>query len=248
MEYENRTRLLPQKQNLAYLLIISVIGLAINILGVQLAKRLGLPLYLDNIGSALAAALGGYIPGIAVGFLTNLINGIGSVDTVYYGSLTVLIAIFSAFYASRGYYARLKTLPLIILTFALIGGALGSVLTWMLYGLNFGEGISEPLARQLYAGGTLNMFWSQFIADILIDLPDKTITVAVVASVLALLPQRVKQKFAFTGWKQTPVSIRELARSTKVYHRKSLRRKIILLVSMAMIVTAAAGTMISYIN
>ena len=42
-----------------YALILCAIGLAINVLGSRMAIWLKLPLYLDNIGSALAAALGG---------------------------------------------------------------------------------------------------------------------------------------------------------------------------------------------
>ena len=82
------------KKNNRALLLCSI-GLLINIVGVRIALGFDLPLYLDNIGSALAAALGGFIPGIVVGFLTNLINAIGDYSTAYYGSLTVLIAICS---------------------------------------------------------------------------------------------------------------------------------------------------------
>ena len=118
-----------------HLVILCLGGLVINILGVHLARWLSLPLFLDNIGSALTAALGGYIPGIIVGFLTNIVNGIGDIETTYYGSLTVLIAVASSYYASKRYYEKPKKYPIIILTFALIGGAIGSVLTFLLYGL-----------------------------------------------------------------------------------------------------------------
>ena len=86
-------------ENRKHMLILCVACLALNFGLSRLALLLHLPLYLDNIGSALAAALGGIIPGIMVGFLTNLINGLIDLETVYYGSLTVLIAICSALYA-----------------------------------------------------------------------------------------------------------------------------------------------------
>ena len=57
------------KTNKKYLVLLSVAGLLVNYLLAQLAIALKLPLYLDNIGSALAAALGGYLPGIIVGFM-----------------------------------------------------------------------------------------------------------------------------------------------------------------------------------
>ena len=159
-------------------------GLLINILGVRLALGLKLPLFLDNIGSVLTAALGGYIPGIIVGFLTNLINGISDYTTAYYGSLTVMIAICAALFAKNGWFRSPSKIIAVIVTFALIGGGLGSVLTWMLYGFSFGEGISSPLAHRIYDTGLLSMFWSQFSADMLIDVADKTITVLIVALVV----------------------------------------------------------------
>ena len=81
-----------RKTKRVYILLLCCGGLLINFLGVHLVRALNLPLYLDNIGSALAAALGGFIPGIIVGFFTNMINGIGDLNTIYYSSLTVLIA------------------------------------------------------------------------------------------------------------------------------------------------------------
>ena len=232
-----------------YAIILSLIGLLINVAFANLATALKLPLYLDNIGSAMAAALGGYIPGIIVGFFTNLINGIGDYATAYYGSLTVLIAIASAWFSQRDYYSFRKPwrLLVIILTFALIGGGLGSVLTWVLYGFQFGSGISAPLALRIHATGAMSEFWSQFTADMIIDLLDKAITVLAVALVVNLMPQTLKDRFYFTAWHQTPLSSEQRravgGRGTRF---TSLRSKIVLLVTAAMLIIAAIVTAISF--
>ena len=229
-------------------LLLCGVGLLINLVGVRIALGFHLPLFLDNIGSALAGALGGYVPGIVVGFLTNLINGIGDVTTAYYSSLTMLIAICSTYFASKGYYRKLSKLPLIIITYALIGGGLGSVLTWALYGFDFGTGISAPLALRIYNSSPLSKFWSQFCADMLIDLLDKTITVLIVALTLRLLPERIRQLFVYSGWKQRPVSLNGMEKNIEGKGRHSLRREIILLVAVATMVTALAVTAISFIH
>ncbi len=243
---DNRKGLLHSKY--FYALLLSIIGLLINLLGVRIALGFNLPLFLDNIGSALVAALGGFIPGIIVGFLTNLINAIGNYETAYYGCLTVMIAIASASFAGRGYYTKPKKIPVIILTFALIGGGLGSVLTWVLYGFGFGTGISAPLALRIHDSGVMNPFWSQFTADMLIDLLDKTITVLIVALILRLIPNTVKQRFIFTGWQQKPISLSYITRNLKYKRRNSLFVKITLLVASGSLITAAAVIAISYIN
>ena len=232
-----------------HLVILCLGGLAINILGVHLARWLSLPLFLDNIGSALTAALGGYIPGIIVGFLTNIVNGIGDIETTYYGSLTVLIAVASSYYASKRYYEKPKKYPIIILTFALIGGAIGSVLTFLLYGLGFGEGISAPLAHRIYDSWGWSVFLSQFTADMAIDIVDKTITVLAIALILRLMPRDLKNSFYFADWHQTPLSRQsQFEAEHRRTRRMSLRSKIIFLVIAGMIITAVVVTGISYIH
>ena len=251
MNNQIRARRLEQKTRRKYLLILCLVGLLINYLLAHLATGLHLPLYLDNIGSSLSAALGGYLPGIIVGFFTNLVNGIGDYANTYYGVLTIMISIASAWFASRGYYSFKKPWRLlaIIVTFALIGGGLGSVLTWVLYGFEFGVGTSAPLAIRIYSSGVLSRFWSQFTADILIDLLDKTITVLAVALILNLIPESLKERFYFASWQQAPVSReKRMATGQKRARLMSLRSKIILLVTAAMLIIGAIVTVISFIH
>ena len=232
-----------------FTVLLCAVCLLINFLGVRIALALNLPLFLDIIGTTLASALGGYIPGIIVGFLTNLINGIGDYTTAYYGCLSVLLAVSAAFFAQKGYFEKLSRVPLIILVFSLIGGGLGSVLTWSLYGFDFGTGISAPLAHRIYDAGTMDLFWSQFTADMLIDLLDKTVTVALVALALRLLPEAFRQRCYVSGWQQTPLSkISRMVANKKLARKTSLRAKIILLVAASMCVIALAMTGISYVN
>ena len=237
--------------DLNYLIGLCAAGLAINYVFAHLATRLELPLYLDNIGSALAAALGGYLPGIIVGFFTNIINGIGDYTTTYYGSLTVLIAIASAWFANNGFYSFRKPwkLLVVIVVFAFIGGGLGSILTYVLYGFEFGVGLSAPLARRLHESGVSNQFLAQFSADVLVDLVDKTITVLIVAVVLHVMPAKLKARFYYAGWQQTPITKEKLMSANKKRARlMSLRSKIVMLVTVGMITTGAIVTVISFIH
>lgn len=235
--------------NRKYMLLLCIICFAINFLIARFARWLNLPLYLDNIGSALAAALGGIIPGIVVGFFTNLINGIIEKETVYYGSLTVLIAIFSAIYAERGYYLKPKKWPIIIITFTLIGGVLGSILTRLLYPFEFASTPQTAgLARVILATGTMNESWSQFSADVIIDLADKTITVLAVALILHILPEKIRDQFYYAGWRQKPLAGKLLSKENLRFNRHSLRVKVILVVALATLITGISVTAISYLH
>ena len=251
MNHQDRPVFGQQRANRRYLILLCTAGLLINYLLAHLATGLALPLYLDNIGSALTAALGGYLPGIIVGFFTNLVNGIGDYTTTYYGSLTVLIAIASAWFASRDYYSFRKPWRLlaVIAVFSFIGGGLGSVLTWALYGFDFGTGLSAPLALRIHEAGVASEFLSQFTADILIDLADKTITVLLVTAVLYILPVPVKEHLFFAGWQQTPISReKRMAAEHKQPRLMSLRSKIVMLVTAGMIVIGAIVTIISFFH
>ena len=51
--------------------IFTFICLVMNLFLAQVIKITGIPLFLDSIGTIVAGALCGAIPGIAVGFLSN---------------------------------------------------------------------------------------------------------------------------------------------------------------------------------
>ena len=239
----------PKGEKRKYMLLLCAACLAVNLLAARFASWLKLPLYLDNIGSALAAALGGVIPGILVGFLTNLINGLIDVENVYYGSLTVLIAICSALYAERGFYRKPSRWPVIIITFALIGGGLGSLLTRQLYGFEFASlQQSGDLARWLLAHTGMGESGAQFAADLLVDLLDKTITVLAVALILRLLPEKLLPRFYYSGLKQAPITGKWTAKDFRKSIHRSLRFKVVLVVALATLVTGVAVTTISFIH
>ena len=145
----------------------------------------------------LAAALGGALPGVIVGYLTNLINGYSDPITMYYGILNVLIAIVTSIFFRRGLVSLKKPhmIALLVAINAFIGGALGSVVTWLLYGFSFGEGISAPLAHTIFDTGIFNEFWSQFIADMGIDLLDKFICVGITIILIRILPKALREIF-----------------------------------------------------
>ena len=93
MDIKPRDAGMSKRSRRLHMLALCAVGLAINFLLSKVPLALNLPLYLDNVGSALAAALGGYLPGIIAGFLTNLVNGIGAHETTYYGALSHMLGV-----------------------------------------------------------------------------------------------------------------------------------------------------------
>ena len=223
--------------------------IALNWLLRRLAMLTGIPLYLDSVGTVLAAVTGGYLPGMLVGFFSNLLIGAGQNMSEYYCMISVLIAALSAFLARCGWFrsfpSSLRAFPLL----ALIGGGLGSLLTFALYGLDFGEELSASLAHFFYDNGLKSVFWSQFSGDVVIDLADKLVVVVLVWLILRLIPDHVLRGFSFRIWQQNPLSAEERVKSGSFgVRRMSLRPKLMLLVMAGMILVALLTTSIGYRN
>ena len=99
---------LDRKKSLRSVLLLCVVCIAIDLAGAKIATLTGIPLFLDSVGTILAAVLGGYIPGIAVGYIFNLINAIGWAPSAYYASISVIIAVIAALFSHRGYFNKFK--------------------------------------------------------------------------------------------------------------------------------------------
>ena len=223
-------------------------AVAVNFVLPRLAGVLGLPLYLDNVGTLSAAVLGGYLPGILVGYLNNIINMRGNPGNAYYVVLSTMIAACGTWFGRKGYYKKFWKACLTIPVYAFIGGALGSVLTYLLYGFGMGEGISAPFARALLENGHLSVFWAQMTSDIAIDLVDKAITVVLAYLIIKLIPDHLKKGLWLTGWRQAPLSEEVLRESRKNTTRSfSLRSKMITIISVIMVCVAIVTTFISYL-
>ena len=237
-----------EKSKIAKQVVFFAVAVLCNIIPNRLMGALGLPLFIDNIGTMSAAVLGGYLPGILVGYLTNIINMTADPTNAYYAVLSVLIAATATFFGEKGFFKDIKKVFLTVPVFALIGGAMGSVLTYLMYGFGIGEGISASFAQDLLARGSLTVFQAQMISDVTIDIVDKTITVAAEFIILKLLPDSLNDTLKLTGWKQMPLSKGELRRTREEETRAMpLRGKIILIISVIMLFVAFVTTIISYL-
>ena len=82
--------------------ILIVCGTLLNFILSTLVKQTTLPFYIDNVGSIIATAMGGIIPGVITALCTNFINFAADGESIFYASLSVLIAIVTgAFFESR---------------------------------------------------------------------------------------------------------------------------------------------------
>lgn len=88
-----------------------IAGMLLNIITIELMGFFELPITLGTLGTMLAAALGGYLPGVIVAFCTNLFYSVGDYSHLSYSFLDMLAALLTSLFVAKGYYRRLwKTL------------------------------------------------------------------------------------------------------------------------------------------
>lgn len=237
-----------RKQYLSLSLLV-VFGILLNYLNSLGVTSLGWPLYLDSIGTILVAATGGMLPGIIVGFVTNALTSIADPVSMYYALVSILIAVVVSTVARKGAFRDLKKAPLIVLYTALLGGGLGSVITWFLYGFSFGSGVSAPLAQWIFSHVKVSTFIAQFSADLLIDLLDKTISVGVVYLILFLVPQKILKVFPLGYLYDKTTKLADILKAAKerrdmAIRRLSLKYKVILLIMIAFLSLSFASLFI----
>lgn len=164
------------------------IGIAVNIVGGQLALALKLPLYLDSMGTIIIAALCGGIPGAIVGAVTQIINSISLPTLLPYGIIGIAFGFLGAFLAKR---KMLTTFPKAIVSgiiTALIATCLALPITAILYGGFVGTGASVIVTGLMTAGW--GVVPATFVSELSTELMDKTVALIVIFIVLKSMPLR----------------------------------------------------------
>ena len=236
--------LLSDKQNLAPLML-CIGGIAVNILFSKLVSLFDLPvtLYLDSIGTVIAAVLGGTLPGVIVGFGTNIVLSISNPSTLYYGIINVLIAIAASHMGENKKLKKPLGIAALIMSLALIAGTLGTLIPWFMESLTFD---GESISKGIFQTGYFSQFFSNIISKMLIELLDKSLTVIIALLLVRLIPQKYRSMLSFTGWLQTPLTDDEVIRKDRSKIRTmSLRIKMLIVLMISLSAVAAVGTMIS---
>lgn len=212
---------------------ICVMGIVLNMAGASLAKYFHLPIYMDTYGTIFIAALGGYVPGIAVGFFTNLIGSWYEDGDMFFGLVSIMLAIMTTFFYRLGYY---KSLPKILLTIpfiVLVATFLGSIIEEMVY-------FSVPFE-------TFKKFLVHYQDNFSTEFPDKSLAVLFSFFMMKIIPNDLKAEFVALGRKQAPISA-EMQQRLRAERKfiNSLRTKMIFNLIAVTLIIAISISAISY--
>ena len=220
-------------------IVFCLLGIGLNMLLSSAITVFDLPLYLDTVGTVAIAIMGGYLPGVIVGFATNIIKTIIDPTSLYYGCLNVLIAVCASFFAAKGWHKKLGGMAGLAGALTLIGGGLGTIIPWYMEGLSFD---SESIIGSLYETGLFSLPVAHVLGSIIMDIPDKIISVLIVGMILHLIPEKYYDIFAFKGWMQTEIPADKSAKAKEGRVRVlSLRTKILIVLGLSLLVVSVSA-------
>ncbi|MBO6015676.1 MAG: HD domain-containing protein [Lachnospiraceae bacterium] len=183
------------KKSVAYVVSMIILGVCRNRLVSVGAGLLGIPLYLDSIGTMFAAVVGGLFPGMFVGFITNVLGGFSDSTTFYYGTINVLIALIAGLAAERGFFQKYVRVVALI-PFYLLLSVPCSVLSYILFDRQIADNVATPAVTMFYNLG-LPVLLSQILGDFCVEIPDKLISLTVAFLLIRLVPARVRRTFRY---------------------------------------------------
>ena len=146
--------------------IICVVGILVNIFGFYLTGKFNAPFSLGAVGTILASAMGGYLPGVVAGFAINIVRSLDDYNVMSYGFIDMLVAVMTNVLAKKGFFDHIIKAISTIPFFALLTGILRYVVSYLI--------------EKTEGGFATTLLW---------ELVDKSITVALVVVTIRLLPE-----------------------------------------------------------
>lgn len=172
-------------------LVLIPAAVGINYIGKMFAQLLKLPLWLDAIGTVLAAMLGGPIVGALTGAINNIIYGL-TVDPMSfaYALTNIAIGIVVGIFSAKG---KIKTLAGAVATgliVAVVATLVSAPLNIMLWGGQTGNVWGDALFAAMTANGM--PIWLASLADeFSVDVIDKVATVVLAFGLFKGLPKNL---------------------------------------------------------
>ena len=216
------------------LVLICFAGLVLNLIGSSIANHFNWSIYLDTSGTIFIAALGGYVPGITIGFFTNLIKAVFESSEMYYCSVSILIAIFTTHFARKGFFNSFGKIILLIPALTFTTGTFDLLI--------------EKFLNSTSVLQSLNQFQVSYADNFLNEFLDKSFSMLLAFALLKLTPQKIKSSFRLAGQRQAPLSDEmKHVIDQQNYLSSSLRTKALLILLLSSLLVSFSIAVISYL-
>jgi energy-coupling factor transport system substrate-specific component len=180
------------KLRVTYMAILIPLGVAINLVGGQVAGALKLPVFMDSIGTAIIAAIMGPYVGAVSGILFNVIASIigGNLMGSLFGICNLATAFIVGFMVRGGKFRTIFHAIIATVLVALANAILGAPIAVVVYGGIQGAGVDFAVAGLLALGN--DIMTAAFLARLPINLIDKGIAVIIAWLILKRLPANMQ--------------------------------------------------------
>ncbi|MGG0644634.1 ECF transporter S component [Sporosarcina gallistercoris] len=177
----------------ALVLIPAAIG--INYLGKLVTELLRLPLWLDSIGTVLSSMLAGPIIGALTGIINNVIYGFtASPVSFVYAITSGVIGLVVGIMAYRGWIASVGRALVLGLVVGVIAATVSTPLNILFWGGQTGNVWGDALFATMIAQD-LPLWLASFADSIVVDVPDKIVTVLIGFLIFRNLPNNLTQLY-----------------------------------------------------
>jgi energy-coupling factor transport system substrate-specific component len=169
-------------------LVLIPVAIGINYIGKLIASLLKLPLWLDSIGTVLAAMLGGPVVGALSGVINNIIYGL-TLDPISfaYAVTSLFIGLVVGVLAYKGWISSFwKALGIGVIV-VIVAAVVSTPLNILYWGGQTGNIWGDALYTASIAGG-VPTWLASFLDEIVVDIPDKILTVIVSYLIFRGLP------------------------------------------------------------
>lgn len=176
-------------------LVLIPAAIGINYIGKLIASLLKLPLWLDSIGTVLAAMVAGPIVGALSGVINNIIYGF-TLDPVSfaYAFTSLFLGLVTGILAYKGWIRSVGKAIGIGVVAALVAAVVSTPLNIMFWGGQTGNIWGDGLFTLLLANHYPEWI-SSFLDEFVVDLPDKIITVLIAYLIYRGFPKTFLQQF-----------------------------------------------------
>lgn len=169
-------------------------AVAINFVGGSLALALKLPVYLDSIGTFIVAMLAGPWVGAVTGAISLLVVSATDPTSLVWTIQAAFMGIVVGTMARYGLFSRWWRIIFSIILIVILSVACTVAIRYAAFG-GFSSHVSSVFAASLIAAGA--PFWvAQLVSSLILELPDKTLTVLVAVFVIRALSERYLLKFS----------------------------------------------------
>ena len=186
-----------RKEFTTFSVALTAVAIAINIGAGQIPRSVGLPLYLDSIGTVLVGVLVGPWAGALTGFLANTVWTVTGLfpQAIAWAGVAAIIGALAGAFGKAGWMKDWWRAGLAGLITGVVAAILSAPIAAYVFGGVTGNAGTDAIVAAWRAAG-LDALFSNVAQGTMSDPLDKLVTYLIVWAVLMALPQRLKARFS----------------------------------------------------